>query len=201
MIASLRGTLSVKSPTEIVVDVGGVGFALNIPLSTSEKIGQAGDQVSLLTHLVVREDALQLYGFASAEERDLFRILLSVTGIGPRMAQGILSGISVGELRSAIAARNTASLTSVPGIGRKLADRLVVELRDKIGKLDDASHPAVPGAEGESTLRSEAALALISLGYSRVAAERAIRSTLQDDPSLVSSLEALIKGAIHRAQR
>lgn len=201
MIASLRGTLAGKSPTEVTIDVGGVGFALSVPLSTSEKLGAVGSTVTLLTHLVVREDALQLFGFLAQEEREVFRILLSVTGIGPKMAQGILSGISVSELRAAIARGNTASLTAVPGIGRKLADRLVVELRDKIGKLEGASHAgAGEGAPGAHQ-RSEAILALISLGYSRVAAERAIRAALQDTPSASASLETLVKAAIRNAQR
>ncbi len=199
MISSLRGTITSRSPTEVVVDVGGVGYALSIPLSTAEKIGRVGDQVSLLTHLVVRQDALQLYGFGSAEERDAFRILLSVNGIGPRMAQGILSGISVTELRAAIVKGDTTSLTAVPGIGKKLADRLVLELRDRIGKLDVSTQTVPPGSPDEAHLRSEAALALISLGYSRTTAERAVRAALLGNPS--SSLEALVKGAIRNAQR
>ena len=201
MIAFLRGTLTGKSPTEVTVDVGGIGYAVSVPLSTSEKLGEAGTPVTLLTHLVVREGSLQLFGFLTGDERGIFRILLSVTGIGPKMAQSILSGISVAELRAAIARGNTVSLTAVPGIGRKLADRLVVELRDKMGKLEAVS----PGGAGEGArdahLRSEAVLALISLGYGRVAAERAIRAALLETPSLASSLEALLKAAIRKAQR
>ncbi|HEX9006149.1 MAG TPA: Holliday junction branch migration protein RuvA, partial [Bacteroidota bacterium] len=190
-----------KSPIEVTVDVGGVGYAVSVPLSTSEKLGEIGTAVTLLTHLVVREDALQLFGFLSSEERELFRVLLSVTGIGPKMAQGILSGISVAELRTAIARGNTLSLTAVPGIGRKLADRLVVELRDKIGKLEPTGPPGPGEGASDAYLRSEAVLALISLGYSRVAAERAIRAALQETPSLSGSLEALVKAAIRKAQR
>ncbi len=201
MIGSLRGTLAGKSPTEVTVDVGGVGYAVSVPLSTSEKLGEIGTPITLLTHLVVREDALQLFGFLSSEEREVFRVLLSVTGIGPKMAQGILSGISVAELRTAITRGNTVSLTAVPGIGRKLADRLVVELRDKIGKLEAVSPAGAGEVAGDARLRSEAALALISLGYSRVAAERAIRAALQETPTLLPSLEALVKAAIRKAQR
>ena len=115
MIASLRGTLISKNPTEVVVDVGGVGYGVHIPLSTFEKLGNPGSEVSLHTYLHVREDAMLLYGFSSEEERSLFKLLLSVTGIGPRMAQGILSGIPVSDLRAYLQTGNTAALTTIPG--------------------------------------------------------------------------------------
>jgi Holliday junction DNA helicase RuvA len=138
MIARLSGKLAVKSPTEIVIDVGGVAFALSVPLSTFERLPGAGETVSVFTHLHVREDLLQLYGFFAEEEREVFRILISVSGIGPKMAQGILSGLPVADLKAHIIAGNSHALTAIPGVGRKLAERLIVELRDKIAKTGGA---------------------------------------------------------------
>jgi len=200
MIARLSGKLTAKSPTEIVVDVGGVAFALSVPVPTFERLPEAGSPVSVYTHLHVREDALQLFGFFTEEERDLFRILISVNGIGPKMAQGILSGISTSDLKSHILSGNSAALTSIPGVGRKIAERLVVELRDRISRLDGAS--ALPGATsqpGVSRIRTEAILALTSLGYNRPAAEKAIRGALQESPDAESTVESLIKAALRHA--
>ncbi len=198
MIASLRGTLTHKSPTEIVVEVAGVGYGLSIPLSTFEKLPDKGNPVSLFTHLHVREDALQLYGFATEEERETFRILISVSGIGPRMAQSVLSGIPVKELRTNIQTGNIGALTGIPGIGRKLAERLVVELRDKIGRIDLAS-PSLSGAEMTGG-RGEALLALTSLGYARPLAEKAIRLAMQESNGTELTIEQLIKSALKHAK-
>jgi len=200
MIARLSGKLEAKSPTEIIVDVGGVAFALSIPVTTFERLPGEGTPVSVFTHLHVREDALQLFGFFTQEERDFFRILISVTGIGPKMAQGILSGISTADLKSHILTGNSGALTSIPGVGRKIAERLVVELRDKISRLDGASVP--PGGSGSpegSRIRAEALLALTSLGYSRPAAEKAIRGAVQESPGAESSVESLIRAALRHA--
>ena len=196
MIATLQGILREKKPTEVVLDVGGVGFAVNIPLSTFDRLDEPGASVRLLTHLIVREDVLQLYGFLSPEERDAFRLLMSVSGIGPKMAQGILSGIGVIELQSAIAGGNVHTLTAIPGVGRKLADRLIVELRDKIGKLSVGGSPAERGPGGSSTIREEAVLALVSLGYNRATAERSVSGAIRDDPSCSETLQLLIKAAM-----
>lgn len=198
MIASLRGTLVLKSPTEAVVDVGGVGYAVHIPLSTFERLGQHGAETTLLTHLHVREDALQLFGFATEEERSLFRLLLSVNGIGPRMGIGILSGIPAPDLRAHIVAGNTAALTAIPGIGRKLADRLVLELRDRIGKADVSGSTGAAGAPAGS-IHAEAILALTSLGYTRAAAEKAVRTASAEGGATTSSLELLLKAALRHA--
>jgi Holliday junction DNA helicase RuvA len=200
MIARLSGRLAAKSPTEIVVDVGGVSFALSVPLPTFERLPEPGSPVSVFTHLHVREDALQLYGFFTEEERDLFRILISVNGIGPKMAQGILSGISTADLKSHILSGNSGALTSIPGVGRKIAERLVVELRDKISRLDGASAPAGGSSSPEgSRIRTEALLALTSLGYNRPAAEKAIRGALQESPDAESTVESLIRAALRHA--
>jgi Holliday junction DNA helicase RuvA len=199
MITSLRGTLLRKSPTEIVIDVQGVGYGVSIPLSTFEVLGELNTSVSLFTFLHVREDTLQLFGFASEEERSLFKVLISVTGIGPKMAQSILSGISGPELRNAILQGNFAVLTAIPGVGRKLAERLVLELRDKIGKVQAGSSLLASSTEAQTSVRSEALLALTSLGYNRASAERAIKTAIKDDSNVEASVEKLIKASLRHA--
>jgi Holliday junction DNA helicase RuvA len=177
MIASLTGILKSKSPTEVLVDVNGVGYAVSIPLSTFERLGTQNSHITLYTHLVVREDAMQLFGFATEEERSLFRLLISVNGIGPKIAQAVLSGLSVAELKQHVAGGNIAALTAIPNVGRKTAERLVLELRDKIDKVPTA----------------EALLALTSLGYQRTAAEKAIRQALNETDGASLTVEELIK--------
>jgi Holliday junction DNA helicase RuvA len=199
MIASLRGILTAKSPTEITVDVAGVGYALSIPLSTYERLGEIRSEVFLFTHQHVREDTLQLFGFSSEEERSMFRLLLSVTGIGPKMAQGILSGISVSELREHIASGNLMALMAIPGIGRKLAERLVVELREKISKAEAPSFISAGVSDDQHRVRNEALLALLSLGYQRPAAEKALRTALLAPEGKTAPLEQLIKLALRHA--
>jgi holliday junction DNA helicase RuvA len=199
MIARLSGKLAAKTPTEIVIDVGGVGYALSVPLSTFERLPEVGSTVSLYTHLHVREDVLQLFGFSTEEERFIFRTLLSVNGIGPRMAQGILSGITVADLRAHILSGNYGALTAIPGVGRKIAERLVVELRDKISKTDGISVPPGSGMTAGSQVRSEALLALTSLGYNRLAAEKAIRGAVLESADAEASVESLIKAALRHA--
>jgi len=201
MITSLHGILVRKSPTEVVIDVQGVGYGVSIPLSTFEVLGDLNAPVSLFTYLHVREDALQLFGFASEEERSLFKVLISVSGIGPRMAQSILSGITGTELRNAILQGNSGMLMAIPGVGRKLAERLVLELRDKIGKMQAGPSSLSPSAEGQPAIRSEALLALTSLGYNRAAAERAITAAINDDGSAEGSVEKLIKAALRHAAK
>ncbi len=202
MIASLRGTLLHKSPTEAVIDVGGVGFALSIPLSTYETLGEPNTEVSLLTHLHVREDVLQLFGFATEEERELFRLLLSVSGIGPKMAQSILSGVPTAELKNHIVVGNLSALTSIPGVGRKIAERLVVELREKIGRLETETLVQMPtGGDTQSHVRAEALLALTSLGYNRAAAEKALRTAIRETSGKTITVELLIKTALRHATK
>ena len=201
MIARLSGTLASKSPTEIVVDVGGVSFAVSIPLSTFEHLGEAGNPVAVFTHLHVREDALQLYGFYTEGERELFRMLIGVSGIGPKMAQGILSGITASELKNHILTGNAGALTAIPGVGRKTADRLVVELRDRLSRAG-AGGPGLPAFPGDGAgVLGEALLALTSLGYSRAAAEKAIRGAVQESRGADASVESLIKAALRHAAR
>ena len=196
MITSLHGTLARKTPTEITVLVDGVGYGVNIPLSTYETIGEVNSTVTLHTYLHVREDALQLYGFATEGERDTFRLLISVSGIGPKMAQGILSGISVADLKTRIADGNPVALTAIPGIGRKLAERLVVELRDRMPKAGGGTSPLPPANAEQTRARSEALLALTSLGYTRTSAEKALRAAIQETNGRDVTVEELIKAAL-----
>jgi Holliday junction DNA helicase RuvA len=199
MIARLRGELIAKYPTEVVIDVNGIGFGLQISVSTFEKIGDLHSTVQIFTYLHVREDILQLYGFATEEERAIFRLLISVTGIGPKMAQGILSGISVPDLKTYIASGNTAALTTIPGVGRKLADRLVVELKEKVGRLDIPAGGVTIPADPQGTMRSEALLALTSLGYNRTTAERVLRAALEELADTSPTVESVIKAALRHA--
>ncbi|HTY10980.1 MAG TPA: Holliday junction branch migration protein RuvA [Bacteroidota bacterium] len=198
MFSHLKGILSHKSPTEIVVDVNGVGYAVSIPLSTFEKLGEAGAAVTILTHTHVREDALQLFGFATELEREMFRLLISVSGIGPKIAQGILSGIQPGELQILIGQGNVSALTAIPGVGRKTAERLIVELRDKIAKGDAIPHTAGSPDAGHE-IRAEALMALISLGYNRGSAEKAIRAALQGLNGKTPTIQELLKHALKSA--
>jgi Holliday junction DNA helicase RuvA len=201
MIAQLSGTLIAKLPTEVVVDVRGVGYAAAIPLSTYSTIGEIGTAVVLLTHLHVREDALQLYGFSTEEEREAFRLLVSVNGIGPRMALAILSGIPPSDLRTYISGGNASALTAVPGVGKKIAERLILELRDKIGRTGSTAEVWVPGSEGQRQARAEALAALLSLGFQRPAAEKALKDALLESPDAGLTVEALIKAALRRSAR
>ncbi|MER3522614.1 MAG: Holliday junction branch migration protein RuvA [Ignavibacteria bacterium] len=199
MIASLRGTLLSKSPTELLVDVNGVGYSVNIPLSTYEKIGEVHSPLTLLTYLHVREDAMQLYGFATEEERHVFRLLITVTGIGPRLAQGILSGISAADLTTCISDGNAIALTRIPGIGKKIAERIIVELREKIAKVDVGMTLPPPSSPAQANVRSEALLALTSLGFHRSIAEKALRAAIQATNGQDVTVEQLIKAALKHA--
>lgn len=196
MISSLRGTITHKSPTEVTIDVQGIGYSVHIPLSTFEQLGEVNTVCTIYTHLHVREDALILFGFSNEEERQIFRLLISVQGIGPRTAQGILSGISVDELRNYLVEGNTSALSTIPGIGRKTAERLVVELKDKMGRMPlKAGQTALPG-ESRVATHSETLLALTSLGYSRPAAEKALRLAVARIDNEKASVEELIKTAL-----
>jgi Holliday junction DNA helicase RuvA len=198
MIARLSGTVVTKHPTEIVVDVHGIAFGASIPFSTSSAVGEPGSEVVLLTHMHVREDAIQLYGFATEEERDAFRLLLTVNGIGPRMALGVLSGISVADLTLHIARGNTSALTAIPGIGKKIAERLVMELKEKIAKTVTASPQST---DAQRPIRQEALSALLSLGFQKSAAEKAIRDALLESPDAGNSVEHLVRVSLRHATR
>jgi Holliday junction DNA helicase RuvA len=198
MICQLRGKIISLSPTELILEVNGVGYHLHIPLSTFEALQQTTPEITILTYLHVREDTLQLFGFATEMERELFRHLISITGIGPKIAQGILSGLKAEELREAIQTENIAALTSISGVGRKTAERIILELRNKIGKIELAQSPDVP-TSAQLKSRSEALVALMSLGYNRQVAERALRNVLQQCRGIELTVEELVKRALKHA--
>jgi Holliday junction DNA helicase RuvA len=176
VIAQLRGRLLRKEPQEAVVDVGGVGYRVTIPLSTFYRIGEPGSEVTLLTHTHVREDALALFGFLTPVEQALFERLIAVSGVGPKLAVGVLSGIEAPDLVTALRANDLARLTRIPGVGKKTAERLVLELKDKLQELpSSAAAPTAPGGAADDIVS-----ALVHLGYSRPEAERAAERAMRE---------------------
>jgi Holliday junction DNA helicase RuvA len=194
MISHLSGTLEHIDQTHIVIDVNNVGYKVNVPASVLSRLPKPGEKIKLFTIQVVREDNISLYGFLNKEERSLFALFLSVSGIGPKLAMALLSGFPIDRLVSAIAQGDAALLSSISGIGRKTAERIIVELKEKIGKAY-AIKPSemTAGIKGESTLVSDAISALISLGYSPREAREAI---LRIDAQKFSSVEEIIKDAL-----
>ena len=192
MIGRLSGLLVAKNPPQVMVDAGGVGYELDVPMSTFYNLPATGEKVVLLTHLVVREDAHILFGFATEEERSAFRKLIRISGVGARTALSVLSGLSVGDLAQAVATQDPARLTKVPGIGKKTAERLLLELK---GKLADALPGAgAPGVRASST--SDVLNALLALGYSEKEALLATRQLPPDLPvaeGIRAALKALAK--------
>ena len=179
MIAQLRGRLLRKEPQEAVVDVGGVGYRVAIPLSTYYRIGEPGAEVTLLTHTHVREDALALFGFLTAAEQTLFERLIAISGVGPKLAVSILSGIEAPDLVAALRSSDVARLTRIPGVGKKTAERLVLELKDKVQGLA-ATEEAAP-AGPPSAAKEDLVSALVHLGYSRPEAERGVDRALEQN--------------------
>ncbi|MBI4840323.1 MAG: Holliday junction branch migration protein RuvA [candidate division NC10 bacterium] len=197
MIAQIRGRLASKEPHRVVVDVNGVGYRLFIPLSTFYQLPEVSAEVFLHTHTHVREDAIQLFGFHTRDEQALFELLQGVTGIGPRLATNILSGISVEELVPALSEGTLARLRAVPGVGKKLAERLVVELREKVGsaRLDQgAAAPAGPAPAVDQPLE-DVVSALVNLGCNRKEAIKAAEAARQRLGPTVE-FEKLIKAAL-----
>jgi len=174
MIGRLTGTLAAKTPPQLLVDVGGIGYELDVPMSTFYSLPALGERVTLLTHFVVREDAQQLFGFLTAEERSTFRLLIKISGVGPRTALSILSGLSVGELAHAVAAQQAGRLVKVPGIGKKTAERLLLELKGKLGPDLGAS------ASVSSDAQNDIVQALMALGYSDRDAAAALKALPSD---------------------
>ena len=187
----------------MILDVGGVGYEVTIPLSTFYELEELGSKVQLRIYTHVREDSLQLYGFKTARERELFMRLISVSGIGPKLGITLLSGMSADEMISSISNNNLARLTLIPGVGRKTAERLVIELRDKIATLaltetEDQVGMATgkPAAPSEDFVRSDALSALVNLGYQRSAAEKAITAGLDEGGEI--SVETILRRALRR---
>jgi Holliday junction DNA helicase RuvA len=192
MIAQLRGTLADKRPNQILVDVGGVGYLVHIPVSTFYALGDLHSNITLLIHTQVREDAISLYGFLSSREKHLFELLISASGVGPVLALKILSGMSVDDLVPAVRSGDLVRLTRIPGVGRKTAERMVVELRDKLAAME------TPGAARQPVVTTGAAAdvvsALLNLGYEQLAAEQAVERAGKDGAP--ESFETLLRATL-----
>jgi holliday junction DNA helicase RuvA len=193
MIALVSGEVAVRRADHVVIACGGVGYRLNVSAETLRHVPRVGEKATLTTHLIVRDDALLLYGFASEEERDLFLLLLGVQSVGPKMALAVLSGGPPRELLGAVAGGDTARLQAVPGIGKRTAERIVVELREKVG-VPDPEDPIVI-TRGADDPRSLAREALLGLGYTPVEADSLLREAAGDTP------EELIAAALREARR
>ena len=195
MIGSLRGRIAAKAPPQLTVEVGGLGYELEAPMSTFFHLPAVGEEVRLLTHLVVREDAHVLYAFATEDERRMFRSLIKVSGVGPKIALALLSGISVSAFIECVRTEDIAALTRVPGVGRKTAERLIVEMRDRLS----APHATVeaPSAAAPASPEDEAYSALVALGYRPAEAARLLKAV---GPG-THSTEELIRRALQGAAR
>ena len=198
MIAQITGKLLLKNPNCIIVDVGGVGYELNVPLSTFYDLGEIGSETSLRVYTHVREDTLQLFGFRTESEKKLFLLLMTVSGIGPKLAITVLSGLSAEELIQAIRQNDLARLVSIPGVGKKTAERMLVELKDKVASL------APPGLEekmasgvstvGGDSFREDLISALINLGYAKALVEKSVLGLLRETPEM--SFETALKQSL-----
>ena len=202
MIAHLSGTLLSKQATSVILDVAGVGYEVSIPLSTFYELEDPGSSVQLRIYTHVREDALQLYGFKTARERELFLRLISVSGIGPKLGITLLSGMSAEEMITSIRNNNLAKLTLIPGVGRKTAERLVMELRDKVASLaagvdEDLGVTAeAASVPTEDSMRADALSALVNLGYQRNAAEKAVSASLGENEEV--SVESILRASLRK---
>lgn len=191
MIALLRGTVAHLEPGRIVLDVGGVGYLVRVP--SGARLGGVGTEIVLHTHLAVREDAMDLYGFPGLGDRDLFQLLLSVSGVGPKLALAAVDTLGADGIRAAVIAEDVTGLTAIPGVGKKGAQRLVLELRSKVGMLPSSSPTGngLPTAAAADDPRSEARQALSALGYGAAEVEHALRGVPADEPA-----EVQIRGAL-----
>jgi len=203
MIAHLSGTLLSKQATSVILDVGGVGYEVTIPISTFYELEEPGSKVQLRIYTHVREDALLLYGFKTARERELFMRLISVSGIGPKLGITLLSGMSADEMIASIRTNNLARLTLIPGVGRKTAERLVMELRDKIAALSSpeleeelGAKPSVSVTPTEDAVRADALSALVNLGYQKSTAEKAINAAIVEGGDI--SVESILRRSLRR---
>ena len=199
MITFLHGKLLEALPTQVIVEVHGMGYEVLIPLSSFDKLPQPGNEIKLLTHLAVREDAHVLYGFMSAAERDLFRLLVNtVSGIGPKLALNVLSGISVTAFRGAVANSDVKALSQISGVGKKTAERIVVELKDKVGAAgawEAASAQRALSAEDQKV--NDAVLALIALGFKQIEAHDSVRQA-QAAMGAQATVEELVRACLRK---
>ena len=203
MIAYLSGALLSKQPNTIVIDVGGVGYEVTIPVSTFYELGEVGEPVALRIHTYVREDAIQLFGFRTPREKELFLQLTSVSGVGPKLAITLLSGMPADELIPAIRTNNLAKLTGIPGIGKKTAERLVIELRDRMAKMSgpetEQTFPATPLVAGYEAVRDDTVEALLTLGYQKAQAEKVVARVLQQETN--QSIEHILRQSLKQLSR
>jgi Holliday junction DNA helicase RuvA len=199
MIAVLRGSIAEKSPSRVVVDVGGVGYDVLVPLSTFYVLGEPGAAVTLRVHTHVREDLIALYGFITRLEQDLFERLIAINGVGPKLALAVLSGIEPAELIRAVRTQDVARLTRIPGVGKKTAERIGLELKDRLPASLQTAGPAPAASTPADQLRDDLLSALVNLGYQRPVAEKAVEQALQAEPdarfekALKDVLRALMK--------
>jgi Holliday junction DNA helicase RuvA len=194
MIAQLRGTLADKRPNQVLVDVGGVGYLVHIPVSTFYALGDLHSNVTLLIHTQVREDAISLYGFLSSREKHLFELLISASGVGPVLALKILSGMSVDDLVPAVRAGDLARLTRIPGVGRKTAERMVVELRDKLAAMETPE--TARHAVATTGTSADVISALLNLGYEQRIAEQAVERVGKNGAP--ETFETLLRAALQQ---
>jgi Holliday junction DNA helicase RuvA len=197
MIASIKGRITGKSATEIIIEVNGIGYRLFVPLSTFYVLPEIGGPVFLNVYTHVKEDAVQLFGFHTAEEKKIFQLMISVTGIGPRLAINILSGISAADLTEAIASGNMSKLVNIPGIGRKMAERLVFELKAKVIKLAEERALDLPDGAASGLAADDALSALVNLGYKSNVARQALEKVIKENPEGIT-LEEMLKKALKR---
>lgn len=197
MIALLRGRLVEKHPNRLIVDVGGVGYDVAVPLSTFYELAEPGSDVSLRVHTHVREDLIALYGFGSPLEQALFERLISVNGVGPKLALAVLSGIEPAELMRSVRTADVARLSSIPGIGKKTSERIVLELKDKLpsGAASEGGAAAAAAREPDADLRTDVLSALVNLGYQRAYAEKAIDAVLKD-PQAPRAFDRVLRQAL-----
>ena len=202
MIAHLSGTLLSKQPNSVILDVGGVGYEVNIPVSTFYDLEEEGSSVKLRIYTHVREDTLQLFGFKTTRERELFLKVISVSGIGPSLGIKLLSGMSADEMISSIRTNNLAKLTLIPGIGRKTAERLVMELRDKVATLSSeieeelGTKDSRPPVSTEDSMRADVLSALLNLGYQRSSAEKAVNASVDEGGDI--SVELILRRSLRK---
>lgn len=195
MIVFLHGKLAEKSPAKAVVECGGVGYEALIPLSTYERLPATGGETMLLTYHEVREDAQLLYGFASEAERDLFALLVSVSGVGPKIALSVISGFSVGEVQLCIANGDAKRLATVKGVGRKTAERIVVELRDKVNPIEALAKGSAEAGKGDAQVLRDAMLTLAALGFADDVAKKMVEKALAAHPE-ANDTESIVKLAL-----
>lgn len=203
MIAHLSGTLLSKQPNSVILDVGGVGYEVNIPVSTFYDLEEEGSSVKLRIYTHVREDTLQLFGFKTIRERELFLKVISVSGIGPSLGIKLLSGMSADEMIASIRTNNLAKLTLIPGIGRKTAERLVMELRDKVATLSSTemeeelgTRETGPPVSTEDSMRADVLSALLNLGYQRSSAEKAVNGAVDEGGDI--SVELILRRSLRK---